>query len=135
MSKSKGFGKLAVGAVIGAGLGLLFAPKKGSETRKELKVKLDELANNAKEIDGVEVKKEFNRKLEEIRKGIEDLDKEKALEIAKEKGALLKEKAQDLVDLAIDKGTPILRKNAEDVLRSVIKVSKNALKRLEQEDK
>ena len=32
-----GFGKFALGAAIGAGLGLLFAPKSGEEARKELK--------------------------------------------------------------------------------------------------
>ena len=37
MKKSKGFGKLFAGIAIGAGLGVLFAPKKGSETRRDLK--------------------------------------------------------------------------------------------------
>ena len=42
MSK-KSIGKFISGAAIGVGLGFLFAPKKGSETRKELKGKIDEL--------------------------------------------------------------------------------------------
>ena len=41
MSKKSGVGKFIAGAVLGAGLGILFAPKKGSETRKDLKEKLD----------------------------------------------------------------------------------------------
>ena len=54
MSK-KGWGKFVIGAGIGAGLGLLFAPKTGKETRKELKEKIDELMAKAKELDINEV--------------------------------------------------------------------------------
>ena len=42
MSK-KGLGKFVAGAAVGAGLGILFAPKKGTEIRKELKEKIDDL--------------------------------------------------------------------------------------------
>jgi len=129
MSK-KGLGKFVVGAAIGAGLGLLFAPKKGEELRKDLKVKLDDIIRQAKDIDIEEVKKEFNKKVEEIKMELVDLDKEKALEIAKTKAAELKVKAQELVDLAVEKGTPVLRKTANDVLDNVIKVSKETQKKL-----
>ena len=82
MSK-KGLGKFAVGAAIGAGLGLLFAPKKGEEIRKELKVKLDDLLKKVDEIDAEDVKNEFDTRLNVIKKELKDLDKEKALDIAK----------------------------------------------------
>ena len=36
MSKRNGLGKLLAGVGIGVGLGLLFAPKSGEETRKDL---------------------------------------------------------------------------------------------------
>ena len=42
MSKKKGFRKFITGALVGVGLGVLFAPKKGSQTRKELKEKFIE---------------------------------------------------------------------------------------------
>lgn len=129
MSK-KGLGKFVAGAAIGAGLGLLFAPKKGEELREDLKKKLDDIVKQAKDIDIEEVKKEFNKKVEEIKMELVDLDKEKALEIAKEKGAQLKVKAQELVDLAVEKGTPVLKKTANDVLDNVIKVSKETQKKL-----
>ena len=137
MSKEKGFGlgKFVLGAAVGAGLGILFAPKKGEETRKELRAKLDEIIDQTKKIDVKEVKNEFNRKVEEIKMELVDLDKEKALEIAKEKGAALKVKAQELVDLAVEKGTPVLRRTANDVLENVIKVSKETQKKLAKEEK
>ena len=127
----KGMGKFVFGAALGAGLGMLFAPKKGSETREELKKKLDELLNQAKEIDVDELRSDFNARVDEIKLELKDLDKEKVLSIAKEKGAELKDKAQDLVEMAKEKGTPVLKKTAEDVLNNVIKVSKETLKKLE----
>ncbi len=137
MSKEKksGIGKFVAGAAIGAGLGILFAPKKGSETRALLKEKMNDLVNQIKNIDVEEVKEEFNQKLEEVKRDLADLDKEKALEIAKEKALQIKDKAQELVDLAIDKGTPVLRDAAEEVRLKAIDVTKEVLKKLEEGEK
>ena len=137
MSKEKksGLGKFVAGAAIGAGLGILFAPRKGSETRAALKAKINDLVAQIKNIDMEEVKEEFSRKVEEIKEGLADLDKEKVLEIAKEKATQLKEKAQELVDLAIDKGTPMLRDAAEEVRLKAIDVTKDVLKKLEKGEK
>lgn len=131
MSKKNGLGKLVAGIGIGAGLGMLFAPKKGSELREDLKKKINELTDKVKEIDVEEVKKEFNTKVDEIKNDLEDLDKEKALKLAKEKGALLKTKTDELVELAKEKGTPVLEGIAEDLRQKAIEVTKDVLKKLE----
>lgn len=133
--KGSGLGKFLAGAAIGVGLGLLFAPKKGSETRAILKAKLDELMIQIKKIDIEEVKEEFEDRLQEIKEELADLDKEKALALAKEKAIQLKNKAQDLVDLAVEKGTPVLKDAAEEVRLKTIEVTKDVLKKLEGKEK
>ncbi len=135
MSKKKGCGKFLFGAAIGAGLGLLFAPKKGSDMREDLKKQLDKLLNQIKDIDTEEVKKEFDKRVNEIKNELADLDKEKALDLAKEKALVLKDKAEDLVDLAVEKGTPVLRDAAEELRVKAIAVTKDVLKKLEKEEK
>lgn len=132
--RGSGIGKFVLGASIGAGLGILFAPKKGSETRAELKVKLDELVEQAKQIDVEEVKAEFLNRVDDLKEELADLDCEKAMDIAKRKAADLKIKSQELVDLAIDKGTPILRDVAEEVRLKAVDVTKDVLKKLEGTD-
>ena len=133
MSK-KGWGKFVVGAGIGAGLGILFAPKKGSETRKELKEKADELINKAKDIKLEDVKEQIEKKIDEIKNEINDLDKEKVLKIAKEKGNQIKDKASELVTLAKEKGTPILRDAALEVKEKAISVAKETIEKLEKKE-
>lgn len=134
MSK-KGCGKFLAGAAIGAGLGLLFAPKKGSDSREDLKKQIDKLLNQIKDIDAEDVKKEFDKRVKEIKEELSDLDKEKALDLAKEKALVLKDKVEDLVDLAVEKGTPVLQKAADDLRDKAIVVTKEVLKKLEKEDK
>jgi len=135
MSKKKGgLLKFAAGLGLGVGLGMLFAPKKGEELRKDLKIKLDELLNKVKEIDVKEVSEEFMEKIENLKKELEDLDKEKVLEIAKKKGEELKQKAVELAQLAKEKGTPVLEKAAEEVREKAILVTKDVLKKLENKE-
>ena len=131
MSKKSGLAKFIAGVGIGAGLGILLAPKSGKETRADLKKKLDELIDEIKKIDINDVKDEFFNKVDEIKTELADLDKEKALSIAKEKGEQLKLKATELVDLAKEKGTPVLENAAEDVRKKAISVTKEILKKLE----
>ena len=62
--------KLVLGASLGAGLALLFAPKKGSELREDLKNRINDLVNRAKEVDVKEVQENLENKIEEIKNEI-----------------------------------------------------------------
>lgn len=134
MSKKKGYGKLLAGVAIGAGLGVLFAPKKGSDTRRELKEKIDEMLEKVKNIDKQEVKENIENKIAEIKKELEDLDKEKVFKIAKQKAKDIEKKAEELVEYAIEKGTPILESAASSIREKAIVITKEVLNKLEKSE-
>lgn len=122
------------GAALGIGAGLLFAPKKGSETRKELKNILDEMLVKLKDVDYDEIRENIEVKIYEIKNELRDLDKEKVLDIAKKKSTELKKMAEDLVNYAVEKGTPVLEKSANSIKEKVLKVSKEVISNLEKEE-
>ncbi len=135
--KNNGIGKFIAGAAVGVGLGMLFAPKSGAETRKELKEKIEEIINKVKEIDVKEVRDSFLAKIDEIKKELADLDKEKVAAIAKEKATSIKKKMDDLVEEAKEKATPVIQKTVEELRTKTIQVLKDTVNKLEnpKEDK
>ena len=137
MSKKKksGFGKFILGAGVGVGLGMLFTKKTGKENREQLKKKANELIDKLKSIDSEELKLNIEKKVDEIMVEISDLDKEKALKLAKKKAESIKNKSEELVEYVIEKGTPVLEKSACMLKEKAILVTKEVLKRLEQEEK
>lgn len=131
MSKKKGLGKFIAGLAIGAGLGVLFAPKKGSETRAELKAKIEELYLKAKELDMDDVKETIEIKIGELKESLAELDKEKVLDYAKEKAEQIKVKCDELVKYVVEKGTPVMEKTANTVREKAVEVSKDIIAKLE----
>ena len=131
MSKKHGLLKFVAGLGIGVGAGMLLAPKSGEELRKDLMKKINELLEKVKDIDMKEVSEDFKKKIANLKEEIEDLDKEKVLEIAKKKSEELKNKANELLELAREKGTPVVEKATAEVRARAIQVTKDVLKRLE----
>ena len=133
--KKGGLGKFVCGAAIGAGLGLLFAPKTGKETRADLKKKFDEVLEKVKSIKAEDVKETIVKKVNELQKELKDLDKEKVLKIAKSKATKIQKKAEELYNLAVEKGTPVLEKSVSELKQATADVLKKIVAKLEEEDK
>ena len=133
MKKAKGIGKFVAGAAIGVGLGILFAPKSGKEVREDISNKLKEIVHHAKEIDIEEIKEKIMIKVEEIEGELKDLDKEKALKIAKQKAKKIQKKAEELYELAVEKGTPILQKTTKELKDTTANALQKIVDKLEEE--
>lgn len=126
MSNNKGgFGKFVVGAAVGVGLGMLFAPDTGENTRKVLKKKINELLDKIKEVDLDEVKDEMLFKIDALQVELATLDKEKVKAIALKQAKIIREKAEELYKYAIEKGTPVVEKAADEVRKQALKVVKD----------
>lgn len=134
MSRKCGFGKFLLGVGVGAGLGLLFAPQEGSKTRQELKLKMDDLVKKIKEMDPEDVKADILQKVEELRMELSDMDKEKALEIAKNQAKKVGKKAEELAHYAKEKSTPVVEKAALKVRSTTLKAAKEVVNRLEESE-
>ena len=130
---SKKIGKLLAGIGIGVGLGILFAPEKGKDTREKLKKKLNEMYDKLKNVDIEEVKENIEKQISDIKDELEDLDKEKVLKIAKQKGKQIVKKSEELYKLAVEKGTPVLEKAADEIRLYAIDVLNSITKKLDKE--
>lgn len=130
MSKKGKLGFLG-GALVGVGLGFLFAPKSGEETRKELKIQLSNLWDKVRSMDADEIKDKLENKLKEIETGLKDLDKEKVLSIAKDKANVLKDKTEELITMAKDAGKPVIEYAAKNLKKNLANITKEILNKLE----
>ncbi len=128
---SKNVGKIMAGVGIGVGLGMLFAPEKGRETRKKLKGKLTDMYNSLKNVDAEDIKNTIQKQIDDIKKDLEDLDKEKVLKIAKDKGKQIVKKSEELYKYAVKKGTPVLEKAADEIRLTAIDVLNSITEKLE----
>ena len=116
------------------GLGVLFAPKSGKETRQDLKEKMDDLLEKARNIDIDEVKATIEKKVNDIKEDLKNLDKETVAEVIKNQSKKIMKKVDDLVDYAVKKGTPVIEAAARDVKASTIKTLESLTNKLKDEE-
>ena len=132
MKKNSGIGKFVAGALVGAGLGVLFAPKSGKETRADIKKKIDEIVEQAKALKTEDVKEMILKKVDELQEELKTLDKEKVLKIAKQKAKKIQKKAEDLYKLAVAKGTPVLEKTTKELKEATANALQKIVDKLEE---
>lgn len=133
MAKNSGAKKFVLGAVLGAGIALLFAPKSGKELRKDLKVKTDEVLEDIKDLEMDDVKSAIANKIKEIEDDIKNFDKEKAVDAAKKKAKAIEKKTGQLVDSAKKSARPKLVELTKEVKEKTNKTLDAAIKSLEKD--
>ena len=92
------FGKFIAGIGIGTVVGMLFAPKKGSELRGDLKEKSQELYDKTQNMTKEDVKTLVNNTIEEIKLAIDEFDMEEFKDTTSTKLSEVKEKLEELAN-------------------------------------
>ena len=78
-------GKLIAGIGIGTVIGMLCAPKKGSELRKDIKDKSKDLYDKAQNISKEDIQELINNTIDEIKLAIDEFDADEFKENAGQK--------------------------------------------------
>lgn len=89
-------GKFITGLGIGAVIGMLFAPKKGSELRDDLKEKGAKAYDNAKNMTKEDVQDLINNSIDELKRAIDEFDFDEFKETTGQKLNEVKTKLEDL---------------------------------------
>lgn len=120
-----------IGLAVGTGLGMMYAPKKGEELRKDLKEKLCDLKEKIKKVDAEDIKKDLEKALDKISKELEALDKEKVKKIAKKKADNIQKEIEEIIKSAKKKKDIIVEETATELKEKAIEVTKDILNKLE----
>lgn len=89
-------GKLIAGIGIGTVIGMLCAPKKGSELRKDIKDKSKDLYDKAQNISKEDIQELINNTIDEIKLAIDEFDADEFKENAEKKINEVKSKLEEL---------------------------------------
>jgi len=129
--KVKNVAKIATGMAVGAGLGILFAPKKGSETREDIKNKYNEVKTKAGKVKKEDIVKYVDKKKKEIEKQLKDLDKEKVMGVVKTKTDSIKKTCDQMIEEAKKAGNEKMEEATREFKDKTVEVLKDITKKLE----
>ena len=117
--------------VLGGTLGVLFAPRKGSETREKIKLTFVNLKNKVSKIDEEDIKYYIEKKLNEIDDDIEVLEGTLEFKKAKKQAKKVIKKINKLIDYTTKKGYDEFEDLITDLKEKASEISEEILTNLE----
>lgn len=122
---------LTGGIVLGGTLGVLFAPRKGSETREKIKLTFVNLKNKVLKIEEEDVRYYIEKKLNEIDDDIEVLEGTLEFKKAKRQAKKVIKKINKLIDYTTKKGYEEFEDLITDLKEKASEISEEILTNLE----
>lgn len=122
---------LTGGMVLGGTLGVLFAPRKGSETREKIKLTFVNLKNKVSKIEEEDIKYYIEKKLNEIDDDIEVLEGTLEFKKAKKQAKKVIKKINKLIDYTTKKGYDEFEDLITDLKEKASEISEEILTNLE----
>ena len=122
---------LTGGIVLGGTLGVLFAPRKGSETREKIKLTFVNLKNKVSKIEEEDIKYYIEKKLNEIDDDIEVLEGTLEFKKAKRQAKKVIKKINKLIDYTTKKGYEEFEDLITDLKEKASEISEEILTNLE----
>ena len=122
---------LTGGIVLGGTLGVLFAPRKGSETREKIKLTFVNLKNKVSKIEEEDIKYYIEKKLNEIDDDIEVLEGTLEFKKAKKQAKKVIKKINKLIDYTTKKGYDEFEDLITDLKEKASEISEEILTNLE----
>ena len=122
---------LTGGIVLGGTLGVLFAPRKGSETREKIKLTFVNLKNKVSKIEEEDIKYYIEKKLNEIDDDIEVLEGTLEFKKAKKQAKKVIKKINKFIDYTTKKGYDEFEDLITDLKEKASEISEEILTNLE----
>ena len=126
-----GLKDVLLGGGVGVCIGALLTPRTGEENRKLLKEKAQGAIKKVKSIDYEALKEKLYDDFYNLKDEIANMDRDKAIALAKEKGAEIEAKADKIIASAIENGKPKVEKALVELKKKVAVVLKDLSEKLD----